>query len=348
MLGPFLVGTIGFIMVMITDLLFTYTDFIINKGIPFLAVLQMMFYRLPAILIMTFPVATLFATAMSMGRLSTDNEVNALRTSGMTLWRIAAPILILAFLVSLTSFYTNEVIVPRANQKSEDLIRRIIMKSPLPTVQENVFFKDSHGRTYYVQRFDTKTKELQNVMIYELGNEDLPRVITAKTATYKDLIWNLKDGVIHKFDENKMLQYEATFGDMEINVHEDILAYTSSQKTTEQMSCSELGVVIDNLKKSGVGINALQVDYFMKYSVPFTCFIFALIGIPLSLPSKRGGGRTWGVVFVIVIIFTFYVFASVFRSLGRGGVVPPVIAAWFPQLLFGIWGAIMLYFEGKK
>ena len=89
MLGPFLVGTVGFIMVMITDLLFTFTDLIINKGIPFFAVIQLMIFRLPSILIMTFPVATLFATAMALGRLSVDSEINAMRTSGTSLWRIA-------------------------------------------------------------------------------------------------------------------------------------------------------------------------------------------------------------------------------------------------------------------
>jgi lipopolysaccharide export system permease protein len=349
MLGPFIVGTVGFIMVMITDLLFTYTDLIINKGIPLFAVLQLMLYRLPSILIMTFPVATLFATAMAMGRLSVDNEINAFRTSGNNLWRIGAPIMVIALLVSMISFFTNEKIVPRANQKSEDIIRRIIMKSPLPQIQENVFFKDSYGRTYFVKRFDSKTGELDNIMIYELGNEALPRVITANKAQYNKLVWTLKDGVIHKFDDKKMLQYQATFTEMEINVHEDILTYLSSyQKTTQEMNTRELGLMIKNMKKSGVDTDALRVDYFMKFSIPFTCFVFALLGLPLSLPSSRSGGRTWGVVFVIVIMFTFYVFASVFRSLGRGGVMDPMLAAWFPQVLFGFAGVAMLIKEAKK
>ena len=92
-IGPFLIGVVGFVMVMTVDLLFTMADLIINKGVPLWAVLKLLVYKLPSIMVLTFPVSTLFATAMALGRFSKNNEIVALRTSGVTMFRIALPIL---------------------------------------------------------------------------------------------------------------------------------------------------------------------------------------------------------------------------------------------------------------
>jgi len=132
---------------------------------------------------------------------------------------------------------------------------------------------------------------------------------------------------------------------MTFDLEEDPLNL-ADQKTTDEMDSKELNSQINVLEKSGVNTNALKTDLLLKYSIPLTSFIFAIIGLSLSLPGLKGG-RTWGLVITIVIMFTFYVFASVFRSLGRGGILPPVLAAFTPQILFGIFGTVLLYREIK-
>lgn len=344
MMGPFLIGVVGFVLVLAVDLLFTMADLIINKGVPLWAVLKLLVYKLPSIMVLTFPVSSLFATAMALGRLSKDNEIVALRTSGVTLFRISVPIIILGILVSLASYFTNEKIVPHANQVATSLIRQIIYKKPLPEVSENVFFKDAHNRHYYARRVDMKNKTMENVVVYEITDERFPHVILAEHATFQGRIWNLTNGIIHKYDEKGYLSYEAAFEHMEINVSEDILSF-SEQKGPQEMNTSELKNMIGMLDRGGVSTNALRTELLMKYSIPATCFVFALIGIPFSLPSPRSG-RTWGMVVTIVFMFTFYVFASVFRSLGKGGILPPAVAAFTPQVSFTIIGGLLLFWEG--
>lgn len=344
MIGPFLVGVIGFVLVMAVDLLFTMADLIINKGVPLWAMLKLLIYKLPAIMVLTFPVSTLFATAMAMGRLSKDNEIVALRTSGVNLFRIAVPIIIIGILISIASYITNEKIVPHANRVATNLIRQIIYRKPLPEVQQNVFFKDAYNRHYYARRVDMKNKTMDNIMVYEITNERYPRVILAERATFSGRMWDLKKGMIHKYDEKGYLKYEAAFANMKLNVSEDVLDY-SNQKTSQEMNSGELKSMINMLGKGGVKTYSFQTELFMKYSIPATCFVFALIGIPFSLPSPRSG-RTWGMVITIVFMFTFYVFASVFRSLGKGGVLPPLVAAFTPQISFAIIGGVLLFWEG--
>lgn len=344
MIGPFLIGVVGFVLVLAVDLLFTMADLIINKGVPLWAVVKLLIYKLPSIMVLTFPVSTLFATAMALGRLSKDNEIVALRTSGVTLFRIATPIIILGILVSLASYVTNEKIVPHANHVASNIIRQIIYKRPLPEVKKNVFFKDAHNRHYYARRVNMKDKTMENIMVYEVTDERFPRVILAEKATFRGRIWDLKNGIIHKYDKKGYLNYEAAFADMKLNVSEDILTF-SGQKGSQEMNSGELKNMIGMLDKGGVSTHALRTELLMKYSIPATCFVFALIGIPFSMPSPRSG-RTWGMVVTIVFMFTFYVFTSVFRSLGKGGILPPVLAAFTPQISFTIIGALLLFWEG--
>jgi lipopolysaccharide export system permease protein len=112
------------------------------------------------------------------------------------------------------------------------------------------------------------------------------------------------------------------------------------------MDRKELTGMIKVLGKGGVSTNALLTELYTRYSIPLTCFVFALVGIPFSLSSPRSG-QTWGMVVTIVFMFTFYVFASVFKSLGKGGILPPTVAAFAPQISFVMIGFAMLYLEGR-
>ncbi|MBN2058734.1 MAG: LptF/LptG family permease [Candidatus Saganbacteria bacterium] len=345
MAGPFLIGVIGFVLVLAVDLLFTMADLIINKGVPLWAMIKLLVYKLPAIMVLTFPVSTLFATSMALGRLSKDNEMVALRTSGVTLFRISVPILAMGLLVSLASYITNERIVPHANFVADNIIRQIIYKQPLPEVKDNVFFKDAHNRYYYAKRVDMKNKTMTSIMVYEITDERFPRVITAERAAFEGRIWNLEQGVVHNYDADGYLKYEGAFSRMKLNVSEDVLSF-SKERTSQDMDSGELKNMINMLEKGGISTHSYETELLMKFSIPATCFVFALIGIPFSLSSPRSG-RTWGMIVTIVFMFTFYVFASVFRSLGKGGVLLPAVAAFTPQLTFMLIGGALLFLEGR-
>lgn len=341
---PFLAGIAGFVLIMTIDLLFTFTDLIINNGIPFLAVLRLLIYKLPAIMVLTYPVSFLFATAIVFGRLSRDNEITALRTSGVNFFRICAPVVFVALLVSVMAFFTNETLVPLANRVSEKIMRQIILKQPPPDIRERVFFKDNFNRFYYINKMIPSASKMEDVMIYELTAGKFPRVITAKSATWKNADWMLYGGVIHSYDEDGSMKYEARFEKMRILVNENVMNFTQP-KTPQEMNSGELGSMIAFLKKSGVNTNQLMTEFHMKFSVPVATLVFTLIAIPLSLPSPRGG-RAWGFVLSVVIVFSFYVFASVFRSMGRGGTIAPYLAAWIPPASVAILGSFLIIKEG--
>ena len=136
----------------------------------------------------------------------------------------------------------------------------------------------------------------------------------------------------------------AAFETLKIMVNENVLNLTT-EKTSQEMSARELRGLISSLKESGIETKALAVDFQMKFAIPVTSLLFALIGVPLSLPTLRSG-RAWGIVMCVVIVFSYYVLASTFRSLGRGGVFLPVAAAWVPPLILFSLGAVLMIREG--
>jgi len=341
MVPPFFLGIIGFIMIMITDLLFTYVNLIINKGVPLLIILRLIILKLPAIMVLTFPVSMVFATSMVLSRMSKENEMIALRTSGISLLRISVPVILISVVVSFMSYCTNEFFVPWSNHKAENIIRQIILRQPLPEIKENGIFIDSSNRRFYVRKVNQKLNTLEDIMIYEIGQGRFPRVIIAKSAKYDGKNWTLTDGVIHRYeDATGKLDYEANFSEMQILVNENIVNFTD-QKTTYEMNSKELSSLVSMLKKGGVDAKVLLTDLYMKVSVPVTCLVFALLGIPFSLPALRSG-RAFGVVFCVALIFTFYVIASVFRAFGHGGLMNPFLAAWLPNVFFGFLGVALI------
>ena len=305
LISPFLLGIAGFVLIMTTDLLFTFVDMIINKGIPVWAIIRLIIYKLPAIMVLTFPVSFLFAAALVLGRMSRENELAAIRTSGVSFFRIALPIVIISVFVSIITFFTNESIVPLSNRISDGIIRQMIYKQPITDIKENVFFKDSFGRHYYIRRISRKNSELEGVMVYELTGGSLPRIITAKKAVPAEGKWKLFEGVIHSFDDSGRLKYEASFADADILVEENVMRF-SDQKTTDEMNSAELKAMISQMDRGGVRTSALATDLFMKFSIPSTTLVFALLGIPLSIPAQRAG-KSWGFVISVIIVFCFYV-----------------------------------------
>ncbi|AZO93169.1 LptF/LptG family permease [Halocella sp. SP3-1] len=163
-LMPFLVGVTIVGIIMLSGVFFQLTDLIIVKDIPIILVLRLLFYYLPEIMVETFPVAVLFATIYGMSRLSRENEFTALRMGGISLYRLIWPLIILGVIISMMTFIINEEIVPQANHKAQNIIRRSILKQAVPDVKEGVFLKGPEGRIFYVSKYDEKNNTLTRIV----------------------------------------------------------------------------------------------------------------------------------------------------------------------------------------
>lgn len=351
LLGPFGLAVCGCVIIGIVDILFTLIELFVNSGVPFLIVLRLLLYKIPAIMVLFFPMAMLFAVMLVLIRMAKDNEITVLRASGINILRILVPFVLVAIFVTSLSYMTNEKLVPWTNHVSNTLIRQAIMKKPPPDIAENVFFKETGDRFFYIKKVDSKTSTMKNLMIYEIL-PDYPRVITAKTAKWNKKTWTLLDGSIHKYDSDGIIKYHADFAEMKIHVNRDVHSFYTKQKTPKEMDSTELKKKIKTLDRGGIKTQSLKVELWMKKSMPAASLSFAIIGMSLCIFLVSSGKDWWGVIFSVLIAllsvgFYFFVMA-VFRSFGRGGMIPPFIAAWAPNVLFSTIGIVLILYKTLK
>ena len=350
--GPFILAIAGFVIIGIIDILFSLVDLFINSGVPFFVVMRLLLYKIPAIMVLFFPMAVLFSIMLLLVRMAKENELTVLRTSGVHLSRLLIPLVIIAILTSLLSYYINEKVVPWANHVSDRLIQIAIEKTPPPDVVENVFFKDTGERCFYIKKVDSKHSKMYSILIYELTN-GFPRIISARAASWDKKTWALQDGYFQEFTQEGLIEYTSKFDTFKIHVDREVQSFYTMQKTTREMDSRELKDRIKTLKKGGVSTKDLQVEFFMKSSIPAACAVFALIGITFCLGFVRSGKDWWGVIIAVcvsVLSVGFYFFmVAVFRSLGRSGSLIPFSAAWMPNLIYGVLSFILIsYFVYRR
>ena len=152
-LFPFVLGVGGFTVIGVVDILFYLVDLAILSGASFSTVFKLLIYKLPAIMVIFFPMAALFATMLLFIRMAKDNELSLLRTSGVNAFRIVIPVLLLGIFVSFLSFFVNERVVPWSNKTADNLIKQELRRTPAPSISENTVFKDS-DRFFYIKDID--------------------------------------------------------------------------------------------------------------------------------------------------------------------------------------------------
>lgn len=347
--NPFVFGTMGFVIIGITDLLFSLVDMFINRGIPFLVASKLLIFKVPDILVLFLPMAALFATVLSLLRFIKDSELTILRTSGFSLGRLILPIVVFGLLVSMLALFINEIVVPRANQTSEKLLTSVVYKNSAPDLIENTFFKGDSNEHFYIKKYDKAEQKMYGIAIYETTGK-YPRTILAEEASWDSNKWTLKNGKIFRYARDQQLQYQNSFETMTIRTGTDIKRYFALNKKSErEMDSLQLKQKIQDSRKSGINTRKLEVALHLKRAIPFSSLIFVLFGTAIIIVLVRSKEDLWGMVFSILLSllsvgFYFFVMAT-FRALGRNGVVAALTGAWGPNLIFGAVATVLLIRE---
>jgi len=346
-LGPFFLAVGGFALIAVVDILFALVDLLVNSGIPVPVFFKLLIFKLPAIMVLFFPMAVLFSIMLLLVRMAKDNELTVLRTSGIGSFRIILPLLLLLLLTSILSYSVNEYIVPWTNKQSEQLVKEQTKKTPPPNIVDNVVFKDGEHRYFYIKKIDSKKGVMQNVLIFE-ETRDFPRFISAKRALWNGDTWRLLDGYIQETNSEGIIEFLDHYEEMIINVSQSVDSFYKRQKQPKEMDSQELKERIQKLDKGGINTRNLRIAYHMKRSLPLACFIFGIIGIAYSFTFVRSGKDWWGVIVAIciaVLSVGFYFFMmAFFRAIAKGGHITPFFGAWLPNIIYGIFaGGIVIY-----
>jgi lipopolysaccharide export system permease protein len=334
----------GLILIYIVVLFFQRVDDFIKYRAPSYLIFEYLLYKIPEVTFQwTLPYAVLLATLLTLGMLSRHSEITAMKAGGISLYRITFPLLFLAFIVSLLSFLGNEYLVPICNQKGQYLISVQVRK-----LRPSSFFKNykiwyhSDHRIFNIQLLDPVKKILKGFTLYQFDDHFrcLQR-IDAREARWKDGRWRLHDGAVRDFDESGSIRM-TSFEEMEYAMPEQWDSFQTIERKSKEMSYSELRTYIQKIQSAGYDATRYLVDLYAKYSYPLLNVIMVLIGVPFALKTGRSGGVALSIGVSVMIGFAYGVTFYVFLSFGKSGILPPLLSAWTPTLLFGLAGIFTL------
>lgn len=348
-IGPLFLALGVLTFVMLLGNLVKITDLLINKGVDILSVTKLFLFMIPYLLTYTLPVAALTAVLLSLGRLSSDNEIIAIKASGVNLISLIVPLLIVGIILSLVLFIFNDQVIPYAHYASRKTMVEVGIKNPTAYLEPGVFINSFQNYILFIYRIDEN--KLNNVRIYQpQGEGKATRTIVAKRGEFiaipeKNVIkLKLIDGTSDEPDpENPTnfykLNFKTYFMTLSLIQGQD---KDKMEKKPKDMTIQELKNEIKKLREEKIDPAPLITEINSKISLAFSCFIFILFGTPMAvITRRREKSLNFGIAFLIVGLYYLILLGA--QSLSLQGYANPTLAMWTPNIIFGVIGAILTY-----
>jgi LPS export ABC transporter permease LptG/LPS export ABC transporter permease LptF len=340
-------------------IIFTFFELIgdiIRYRTPLVTVGAYLLNLIPFILNTIVPLCSLIAVLITFGELNRTSELTAMKATGISLYRIVAPVLVMATLLSALLFVFDETYLPDANRRQEALLS-VIKGKPAQTFlrpDRKWMSGESTGpagneaqptRIFYYQFFDSDRDVFANLTVFEFqpGTFNLTRRIYASSAHWDDKLhdWIFEDGWQRTFAGESTTGYQTFTVSTFPEIHEQPSYFKKVDRQSEQMSYTELSCYVKDLKQSGFDTMRLSVQLNHKLAYPIMTLILAILAIPFSLFAGKRGSIA-GIGTAIGVAICYWVIAGVFENLGDVNSLPAVLAAWSPDLLFAFAGTYLL------
>ena len=337
-----------FVMMAIIIDIFSFIDDIVKYKIPFQSIFAFYFYYAPTIFIQVIPMAVLLSTIYMLSNLNKNNEIVAMKSSGIGLWRILTPLLVMGFLISVLTFIINYKIIPTTSKVSQMIRRDELEKNKIDLnkamVIDNVAIYGTGNRIVFAKSYDTVNKRLTDIIMHEHDvSENLVSKITASSGIWTGDAWKFMKVIIYKVDNSgKIIGQPEFYPEKIMPLKERPRDFASREWKSDFMSYKELRKYIDNFRGSGMKImKSLLVDLHYKVASPFISLIIIMVAAPFALLTMRGGVMI-GIGMSIVIGLLYYAIIAISLALGKAGILPPIVAAWFGNVVFTAFGVYLL------
>jgi lipopolysaccharide export system permease protein len=345
-LGAFTISIFVLTFVMLLGNLIRLAELIIAKGVPLLIAAKLFLYLVPYLFSFILPVATLTGVLLSIGRLSSDNELIAIRASGISLFRVMTPLLIVGLIISLFCILLNNEIIPSSHYRSRQVMIEMGTQNPAAALEAGTFITAFDKFILFIYQIDGQ--KFNNIRIYEpQGENKPPRTIIARRGEFillpdkKVLKLKLIDGTSDEINpENPESFFKLNFKTYFMNI--DFKKETKKvDKKAKGMTFGELQQQIADFKAKGIDTTPLLTEIYKRHALSVSCLIFVLIGAPFAMITRRREKSiNFGFAFLIVVLY--YLMLIGFQTLAIEGKVPPGIAMNLPNIVFGGLGVILL------
>ncbi|MGE5279559.1 MAG: LptF/LptG family permease [Deltaproteobacteria bacterium] len=344
--GAFLLSLFVLTFVMVLGNLIRLAEMILTKGVPLLTAMRLFLYLIPFLFSFILPVATLAGVLLSVGRLASDNEIIAIRTSGISALRILTPLLMIGLIISLFCILLNNRIIPQSHHRSREVLLEMGTQNPAAALEAGTFITAFEKFIIFIYQIDGQ--KFSNIRIYEpQGPGKPPRTIIAKRGEFivlpekQMLKLKLVDGTSDEINpQDPENFYKLNFKTYFMNI--DFKKQSGKiNKKSKDMTLPELRAQLADFRKRGIDITPILSEIYKRNALALSCFIFVIIGAPFAMITRRREKSiNFGFAFLIVVLY--YLALIGFEALSIEGKMEPGLALSMPNIIFGAIGVGLL------
>jgi LPS export ABC transporter permease LptG/LPS export ABC transporter permease LptF len=294
-------------------------------------VFHLLGYMTPQFIYFVIPMSVLLAVLITFGLLSRTSELSVMKACGISLYRIAAPLLVLSLGWSTILYGLEQRVMAKANERADILDSQIRGRAPRSANPLNRrWVVGRNGDIYHYAHFDQQKKTLTNLEVYDIADNAwrLEHETFTRSASFDDGQWNAGAGWEQSFaDKGRWARFSAKPLALEPPDYFETL-----QPLAEMMTVPELKAHIDELSASGINVTPLRVDLQKKLAFPFATVVMTLLAIPFGMTAGKRGAL-YGIGIGIVLALTYWIVGGAFAAVGKAGILTPVMAGWAPNIL---------------
>jgi lipopolysaccharide export system permease protein len=352
---PFIIILFVLTFVLLMGKILQIMDLMVNKGISVFSIAKLIVLLLPSFMMFTIPIALLIAILIAMGRFSADNEITALKASGISLLQIYYPVAIASFATFIFTIFISHFLVPHSNFATKRLLFEIASQNASIGIKEKVFNADFKGLLLYAEKIPLDGKYMEGVIVSDsriIGEQNTVLAKKAFLITDPELMTvklRLESGSVHTVSSDlknyRKIDFESY--DINLNLSTAIAGMSEDSKSSTEMTMDEL---LEKMRKPGIdeaSIRELAIEVHKKFSIPLSCIFFGLLALPLGIRSHRAV-KSRGFAVGIIVVSLYYLLRIGGEALVETGRLSTVIGVWTPNLTFAFLGVYLFYIAYKE
>ena len=321
---------------------FENVDKFINADLPVSRILLFFQLKLPLIAAQITPVGILLAVLITFGLMNKNNEIIALKSGGMSVYHFLRPILFIGLVITVCLFFLSEIVVPITINKANEIWRREVKKYTITSTRKNIWFK-GHQSISHISYFNPKDQTISGITLNYFDQDfRLTRRVDAVKGRFKQGKWLFYD-TMEQVLNDKTGSYDVEFQSEKFEdidfLPEDL---QRAAKKSEEMSSQELYHYVQEVEAEGYDATSYRVDFHSKFALPVACLILCIIGTGITLKKNTRQSLSITIIYGITVVFLYWISQSFCLSLGHGGILSPVIAAWTANFIFACFAGINL------
>lgn len=350
LLPPFFLNLLFFTFIFLLTRILDITNLVVNYKVGMGVVGRMLVYHLPYFLVYVVPMSVMMAVLLTFLRMSSDNEVLALKSGGVSLYRLLPPVMVFCLLGAILTAFMIVQGLPWGRRSMEDLTREVAGSNIDIGLKERTFNDAFDSVMLYVNKVDVRSKELMDIFIQDRRDPDMPITIVApKGKLFREPdrpVFHLRlfDGTINGADLDKRTVNAARFDlyDINLDIQQAVKTAGKNRRLDEkEMYFSELVSYIEEAEQQDEKYWEAVLEYHRKFSIPFACLAMGLLAVPLGVGSKFSR-PSFGLGLGIAFFLFYYLLLSAGLVFGEAGAYPPLIGMWVPNIAMGGVGVYLL------